>query len=125
MKRRISEEILVIRFLISFPWFLSFSFCVWCRMGVEEIRKVIDADSLAFLPLEKLRGMLQDEAPTFCDACFSGDYPVPPRDLVKDKEELQKPVMALVEGYEGKFESAAIFKKSWTPPDLEPAGVTH
>ncbi len=99
--------------------------CVWCRMGVEEIRKVIDADSLAFLPLERLRGIVPDEAHTFCDACFSGDYPVPPRDLVKDKEELQKPVIALVEGYEGKFESAAIFKKSWTPPDLEPAGVTH
>ncbi|CAM6077143.1 unnamed protein product [Sphagnum tenellum] len=95
------------------------------RMGVEEIRKVIDADSLAFLPLERLRGIVPDEAHTFCDACFSGDYPVPPRDLVKDKEELQKPVLALVEGYEGKFESAAIFKKSWTPPDLEPAGVTH
>ncbi|CAM6020443.1 unnamed protein product [Sphagnum balticum] len=92
------------------------------RMGVEEIRKVIDADSLAFLPLEKLRGMLQDEAPTFCDACFSGDYPVPPSDLVKDKEEFKKPVKAVVEGYEGKLESARI-KKSRTPPDFEPAGV--
>jgi amidophosphoribosyltransferase len=91
-------------------------------MGVEEIRKVIDADSLAFLPLEKLRGMLQDEAPTFCDACFSGDYPVPPSDLVKDKEEFKKPVKAVVEGYEGKLESARI-KKSRTPPDFEPAGV--
>lgn len=50
------------------------------RLGVEEIREFIGADWLAFLPLEKLRGMLGEEAPTFCDACFSGEYAVPLRD---------------------------------------------
>lgn len=46
------------------------------RLNVEDTRKAIDADSLAFLPLARLRSMLGDEAPTFCDACFSGNYPV-------------------------------------------------
>ncbi|ONK72997.1 uncharacterized protein A4U43_C04F25960 [Asparagus officinalis] len=48
------------------------------RMDVEGIRKEIGCDSLAFLPLESLRRLLGDEAPTFCDACFSRNYPVPP-----------------------------------------------
>lgn len=48
------------------------------RLSVEDTRKFIGADSLAFLPLERLRAVLGDEAPTFCDACFSGHYPVPP-----------------------------------------------
>lgn len=48
------------------------------RMDVEGVRKEIGCDSLAFLSLESLRGLLGEEAPTFCDACFSGNYPVPP-----------------------------------------------
>lgn len=51
--------------------------------------------------------MLEHEAPTFCDACFSGAYPVPPRDLTKDKEEKLKPAHILEEGYEGKIEATA------------------
>lgn len=45
---------------------------------MEETRKYIGADTLAFLPLSQLRGMLGEEAPTFCDACLSGEYPVLP-----------------------------------------------
>lgn len=48
------------------------------QMSDEEARAYIGADSLSFLPLEKMRGFLGDEAPTFCDACFSGEYPVLP-----------------------------------------------
>ncbi|KAJ6808378.1 amidophosphoribosyltransferase, chloroplastic-like [Iris pallida] len=48
------------------------------RMDVEGLRKEIGCDSLAFLSLESLRRLLGDEAPTFCDACFSRNYPVPP-----------------------------------------------
>lgn len=50
------------------------------RLGVEETRKFVGADSLAFLPLKRLRGLLGEEAPSFCDACFSGNYAVPIRD---------------------------------------------
>ncbi|KAG1363577.1 amidophosphoribosyltransferase, chloroplastic [Cocos nucifera] len=59
------------------------------RMDVEGVRKEIGCDSLAFLSLESLRKLLGDEAPTFCDACFSGNYPVPPREheVVKVMEE--------------------------------------
>jgi len=45
-------------------------------MNVERIREFIDADSLAYLPLDAMRDELADEASTFCDACFSRDYPV-------------------------------------------------
>ncbi|KAK8928746.1 hypothetical protein KSP39_PZI017424 [Platanthera zijinensis] len=48
------------------------------RMNVEGVKRAIGCDSLAFLSLESLRGLLGEEAPTFCDACFSGNYPVPP-----------------------------------------------
>lgn len=68
---------------------------------------MLGADSLAFLPLERLRGMLEDEAPKFCDACFSGAYAVPPRDLTKFKEEKLKPVLVVNEGFEGKIEATA------------------
>ncbi|CAI5996329.1 unnamed protein product [Closterium sp. NIES-64] len=51
------------------------------RLNVEETRKFIGADTLAFVPLEDLHSVLGDDAPTFCDACFSGAYPVPPEGL--------------------------------------------
>ena len=51
------------------------------RLNIEETRQYIRADSLAFLPLEDLHGMLGEEAPTFCDACLSGTYPVPPTNV--------------------------------------------
>ncbi|XP_058107168.1 amidophosphoribosyltransferase, chloroplastic-like [Magnolia sinica] len=49
-------------------------------MTVEEVRDFIGSDSLAFLPLNSLRKLLGNEAPTFCDACFSGNYPVLPKE---------------------------------------------
>lgn len=46
---------------------------------VEEIARFIDADTLAYLSRE---GMVEaaggDEDGTFCDACFTGKYPIPP-----------------------------------------------
>lgn len=55
------------------------------RLSIEQTRKFIGADSLAFLPLTRLRGMLGEDAPSFCDACFSGVYAVPPRDLLAEQ----------------------------------------
>ncbi len=43
---------------------------------VEEIRKFIDADSLAYLSREGMYVFLDGQTQGFCDACFSGDYPV-------------------------------------------------
>lgn len=48
------------------------------RMTDDEACEYVGADSLAFLPLESMHQFLGDEAPTFCDACFSGNYPVLP-----------------------------------------------
>lgn len=48
------------------------------KMTNEEACEYIGADSLAFLPLNAMHSFLGDESPTFCDACFSGKYPVLP-----------------------------------------------
>ncbi|KAL7125449.1 hypothetical protein ABFS83_14G118300 [Erythranthe nasuta] len=54
------------------------------RMSVEEIREFIGSDSLAFLPIERLKGELGvEESKGFCYACFTGDYPVEPLGKVK------------------------------------------
>ncbi|MFY7962308.1 MAG: amidophosphoribosyltransferase [Elsteraceae bacterium] len=52
------------------------------RMDVEEMNKFIGADSLAFLSIDGMYramgepGGRNQEAPRYCDACFSGDYPI-------------------------------------------------
>ncbi len=48
------------------------------RMPHEDVCDYLAADSLSYLPLELLRDHLGEGAPTWCDACFSGDYPVAP-----------------------------------------------
>ncbi len=47
----------------------------------EEIRTMIGADSLGYLKIEDLQGMVQGLS--YCDACFTGRYPmkVPDRDI--------------------------------------------
>jgi amidophosphoribosyltransferase len=44
--------------------------------SVEEIRDLLGADSLAYLSLGGLRGCAELLKRGFCDACFSGEYPV-------------------------------------------------
>jgi amidophosphoribosyltransferase len=51
------------------------------EMKLEEMRQFIGADSLAFVSMEGLYRAMGEprrdpEAPRFCDACFSGDYPI-------------------------------------------------
>jgi len=45
--------------------------------GLEEIRRYLGADTLAYLSLEGLLAFSQGRNDNFCDACFSGNYPVP------------------------------------------------
>ena len=52
------------------------------RHSVEEMAGLIGADSLAFISIDGLYRALQQgarnpEAPQYCDACFTGDYPIP------------------------------------------------
>lgn len=46
---------------------------------IEEIRTSIEADSLGYLSPEGLRAAVRadDAQSTFCDACFTGNYPLP------------------------------------------------
>ncbi len=46
------------------------------RMSVEEIREYLEVDSLGYLSLEGLLAAAGEVSPV-CDACFSGNYPVP------------------------------------------------
>jgi amidophosphoribosyltransferase len=62
---------------------------------VEAMAKIIGVDSLAFISLD---GMYQAVAninrdnnnPQFCDACFSGDYPIPLTDFENAANDSQK-----------------------------------
>jgi amidophosphoribosyltransferase len=46
------------------------------RMSVEEIRQYMGVDTLGYLSLEGLLKSVPDEVNAYCDACFSGNYPV-------------------------------------------------
>jgi amidophosphoribosyltransferase len=46
--------------------------------SVEEIRRFIEADSLAYLSLDGLLECVQDQEETgYCTACYTGNYPTP------------------------------------------------
>ena len=52
------------------------------HMSIEEMGKFIGADSLAFVSIDGLYRALGEpkrnaKAPQFCDACFTGEYPIP------------------------------------------------
>lgn len=46
-----------------------------CKYSVDEICKMIGADSLVFFPLERLAETIPDAKCGFCDGCFTGNYP--------------------------------------------------
>lgn len=50
------------------------------KMSLNEMRKVIGVDTLAFLSIDGLYRAMGEDArnnrlPQYCDACFSGEYP--------------------------------------------------
>jgi len=56
------------------------------RHSVEEMASLIGADSLAFISIDGLYRALgkpgrNDAAPAYCDACFTGAYPIPLPDM--------------------------------------------
>jgi amidophosphoribosyltransferase len=44
---------------------------------VEEVRQELSVDSLGYLDIQGLYRSVAQEGPGFCDACFTGNYPVP------------------------------------------------
>ncbi len=46
-----------------------------CNYSVEEMCKIIGADSLAFFPVERLNETIPDATCQYCDGCFTGKYP--------------------------------------------------
>jgi amidophosphoribosyltransferase len=64
------------------------------RYSIEEMGKLIGADSLAFVSMDGLYRAMGQKArdpkkPAFCDACFSGDYPTGLTDLDSDMTQAQ------------------------------------
>ena len=59
-----------------------------CHHTVSEIAEIIGADSLGYLPQERLGELCGSE--NFCSACFNGDYPTKiPTDTRKDRFEMR------------------------------------
>jgi amidophosphoribosyltransferase len=56
--------------------------------SVEEIRRMLDADSLAYLSLDALRRIEASMKHGFCDACFSGDYIIPVDEVAEAEPQL-------------------------------------
>jgi amidophosphoribosyltransferase len=68
-------------------------------MDVEEMRRFIGADSLAFISMDGLYRAMGEkgrnlQAPQFCDACFSGSYPISLPDLADGKRDGQLSLLA-------------------------------
>ena len=64
-------------------------------MSEEEMRAHLNVDSIRFISLDGLyravgeSGGRDDGCPQYCDACFSGDYPVTPSDKIEEGFELK------------------------------------
>ncbi len=52
------------------------------NLDVDAIEKELGVDSLGYLSLEGMTECVQDSG-SFCNACFSGDYPAPLVDVEK------------------------------------------
>ncbi len=53
------------------------------RMSVEEIKKQLEVDSLAYLSWQGMLITTQEDTSNFCSACFTGDYPIAIPEQVK------------------------------------------
>ncbi|HEY3636586.1 MAG TPA: amidophosphoribosyltransferase [Rhizomicrobium sp.] len=70
-------------------------------MTIEEMRRYIEADSLAFVSIDGMyratSGVKRNDAqPQFCDACFSGEYPIELTDLDGGRKDPQLSLLAEV-----------------------------
>jgi len=54
--------------------------------SVDEIRAYLGADSLAYLSPEGMYAFVGGRGNGFCDACFTGRYPIPPGDEARQRQ---------------------------------------
>ena len=47
-----------------------------CKLDIDEICRFIGADSLGYLSLESMMKVAESSNVEFCNACFTGEYPV-------------------------------------------------
>lgn len=59
------------------------------KFNIEEIRKIIGADTLGFLSIDSLQKSVNSKKNNYCNACFTGNYPMPVQ-LDFDKFHLEK-----------------------------------
>jgi len=59
------------------------------KFNIEEIRKIIGADTLGFLSIDSLQQSVNSKKNNYCKACFTGNYPMPVQ-LDFDKFHLEK-----------------------------------
>jgi amidophosphoribosyltransferase len=69
------------------------------RFDVDQMAKFIGVDSLAFISIDGLYRAMggsgrMSNAPRYCDACFTGDYPIPLADANDGKVSVQLSLLA-------------------------------
>ncbi|MFQ5533856.1 MAG: amidophosphoribosyltransferase [Sphingomonadales bacterium] len=69
------------------------------QMSVREMAKHIGVDSLAYLSLDGLYRAVGEkrrdpDQPQYCDACFTGEYPIPLTDNLGGEGDIQLPLLA-------------------------------
>ena len=69
------------------------------KMDVEQMRRFIGADSLAFISMDGLYRAMGEAArdprsPRFCDACFTGEYPIALTDITGEPKVRQLSLLA-------------------------------
>jgi amidophosphoribosyltransferase len=79
---------------VAWPCFFGIDFATRAELlagslGVEEIRQSIGADSLGFVSLEGLVKATTLPAGQLCQACFTGDYPIPVAEAEQGKHMLE------------------------------------
>lgn len=61
-----------------------------CKTDVEGVRKYIGADTLGYLSLQGIHDIAPDADVDFCDACFTGNYPIEVPDKIPTNKFSQK-----------------------------------
>jgi len=87
---------------IRFPCFYGVDFptkeeLIANNRNVEQIAKFLEVDSLGYLPLESMLGACSKPGDHYCNACWTGKYPIPVSTVV-NKFAMERYQMQMFEG---------------------------